>query len=92
MSKSYYEENIQIDEDDVVEFLEPIRRIKRPEHLKDPKMPAGHRIHDTIQQLGAATIKRVCQESGLSFDRVVEHIKHHMRMKKPKFRIKLRTR
>jgi hypothetical protein len=91
MPKHNEDTELNISEDDVVVFLLPINRQKRLHELKTPKMPEGHRIHDAIERLGSATVKRVCEETGYSVDRVVDHIKHHMKLKRPKFEIRWRA-
>jgi hypothetical protein len=90
MSKGSRETVVEVDENSTIEFLEPIRQLKRSEDLKERKMTEGHAIHNVIQRLRVATVKEICRECGFSTDRVIEHVKHHMNLKRPKFRVLFR--
>jgi hypothetical protein len=76
-----------IRESDVVIFRLPYPQRKRIDAIKAKNNRDGHRIHDTIERLGSATVKQISTASGYSVERVIGHVQYHMGLKKPRLEI-----
>lgn len=59
---------------DVVVFIRPCLSRKPTAELRSKRKRQGHRIHEVLERLGRVSVNGLCEETGYSVIRVLDHV------------------
>lgn len=76
--------NFDIGENDVVERVADFQYRKPSAELVTPRMQESHRINKLLDKVGKASIKQIARQTGLSVERILEHVTYFLGLKKQK--------